>query len=82
MARSTKPSVVTVQMIRPANGGKNLPLYLGLGQRHFEKEMPTGVKVEKGVEYIIPVDLIRLYGVEPELVEEIEEVKVVYQARS
>lgn len=85
MSRSSKPPVVVIQMIRPVNGGKPFPTYLALGQRHFEKEVPAGEKLgaygHEGVSYIIPLDMLRVYNISPELIEEVEEVRVVYKAR-
>jgi hypothetical protein len=57
-----------------------LPGYLHLAQRHLEKANPAGEVSEGGMTYSIPVDLLRL-TVPEELVNEIEEVTLVYDKK-
>lgn len=85
--RSKRPPTLEVHCIVRSydSGASTHPTYVQLGQRHFEKELPSPKRGWEGASgedhYLIPLDLLRVARVPSILVDAIEEVEVVYKKK-
>lgn len=71
--RSNKPRTIEISAVRER---AELPAYLGLFHRHFEKAIPTVATPEATVN--APVDQLGLL-LPPDLIEGIEEISITYR---
>lgn len=78
-----KPMNITVlKNVGEGLSNSTLPSFLNVGQRHFEKEKPSGRDSgESGVGFILPVDLLGL-TLTPSLTADIESVEMVYRKKA
>lgn len=81
-----KPTKNTIEIEKNRSIG-DLPVYIGLGHRHLEKEMPAsgyqasliqGDKVKESGRYTIPVDLASMV-LPPEYSENIASIELEYE---
>ena len=79
--KKTKQNEVHITKIAPFG---QLPPFIGLAHRHFEKERPLGSMItnnatltEKGV-YIVPVDLAAMV-LPPDYIEGIDSIELYYE---
>ena len=71
----------TIEVVKTTNLGY-LPTFLAFGQRHLEKEQPTGTAASgESVEYLVPVDLLGLTVSDKDLIKEIASVTFTYRAK-
>ena len=73
--RSTRPRTVEVTMVR---GVGEVPPFLGLFHRHFEKVKPATLDAKKGT-FVAPVDLLTLINPRTSILNSIEEITVTYE---
>ena len=59
-------------------GGTNLPMFIEMGHRHFEKAGSSGIRNSDHVMFQIPLDIVRM-GLLPRLVDDITEVTAHYR---
>lgn len=59
-----------------------LPTYIGLAQRHLEKEVPVEKSVGIVTIYTVPVDLLSVGGLIPsDMIDQIEMVELAYNKK-
>ena len=71
------PKQITITALKAKDVG-DFPSFIHLGHRHIQKERPPGVSVGGALEFILPLDLIRM-TVNPSLLGEIDEVRIAYK---
>lgn len=85
MPKKLKPKKNEVLIVKDRSIG-DLPIYIGLGHRHLEKEMPEGLivsldpqsKVIERGKYTIPVDLASMV-LPPEYISNVESIELEYE---